>query len=80
LKPKVHGVCDIDGSELYQRDDDKPDAIKKRLETYRAQSAPLIDYYRKKGLVIDITCNSIDIPPAIMVDKIMVELKKIGKR
>lgn len=77
LKPKVPGKCDIDGSELYQRDDDRPDAIKKRLELYREQSAPLINYYRKKRLVVDIECNSIDIPPEIMVEKIMKELRKI---
>jgi len=77
LKPKAAGKCDTDGSELYQRDDDKPAAIKKRLQTYKEQSAPLIEHYRKHGLVIDITCNSIDIPPEIMVDKIMKEVRKI---
>lgn len=53
-KPKTEGVCDACGGELYVRDDDKPEAIGKRLEVYRAQTAPLIDHYRAKGLMIDI--------------------------
>jgi len=47
-KPKKEGVCDHCGGEVYIRDDDKPEAVQKRLEVYRAQTAPLIDYYRGK--------------------------------
>ena len=43
--------CDVDGSRLVQRDDDKPETIRKRLETYRAQTEPLIDYYEERGLL-----------------------------
>ena len=43
--PKAEGVCDADGGELYQRDDDKPETVKNRLGVYRDQTAPLIDYY-----------------------------------
>jgi len=53
-KPKQEGICDHCGGELYIRDDDREEAIKKRLEVYREQTAPLIDYYRKKGLLTDI--------------------------
>jgi adenylate kinase len=53
-KPKQNGVCDSCGGELYIRDDDREEAIAKRLEVYREQTAPLIDYYRNKGLLIDI--------------------------
>jgi adenylate kinase len=49
--PRVAGVCDVDGSELCQRDDDKPETIRKRLATYREQTAPLIDYYDQRGLL-----------------------------
>jgi adenylate kinase len=77
LKPKVEGICDVCGGELYQRDDDKPATIKERLKVYQKNTQPLIDYYRKKKLIIDIPCNSVDIPPEIMVDKIMKELDKI---
>jgi len=49
--PKKEGVCDKCGGELYHRDDDREDAIRQRLETYDEQTQPLIDYYRKLGLL-----------------------------
>jgi len=48
---KKEGVCDKCNGELFQRDDDKEETIKKRLEVYNAQTAPLMDYYGKKGIV-----------------------------
>jgi adenylate kinase len=47
--PKHDGVCDQDGSRLIQRDDDKPETVKKRLEVYHAQTKPLIDYYESRS-------------------------------
>lgn len=44
--PKVAGICDEDGGPLVQREDDKPDTIKKRLDVFEAQTMPLVDYYR----------------------------------
>jgi adenylate kinase len=49
--PKHEGRCDIDGSELIQRDDDAEPTVRKRLEVYRRQTAPLIDYYEERGLL-----------------------------
>src|SRR5512139_97041 len=49
--PKKEGVCDKCGGELFQRDDDKEATIKKRLDVYSAQTAPLFDYYSKKGIL-----------------------------
>ncbi len=49
--PKKEGICDRCGGELFQRDDDKEETIKKRLEVYNSQTAPLIDYYGKKGIL-----------------------------
>src|SRR3954466_1759586 len=49
--PKHEGVCDRDGSRLIQRDDDKPETIKKRLEVYHEQTKPLIEYYEQRGLL-----------------------------
>ncbi len=49
--PKNANVCDACGGELYQRDDDREEAIRARLKTYEAQTKPLIDYYRAKGLL-----------------------------
>ena len=49
--PKVAGICDHDGLELYQRDDDKVETIQERLRVYLKDTAPLIDYYRERGLL-----------------------------
>ena len=49
--PKHAGRCDIDGSELIQRDDDKEETVRKRLAVYHAQTAPLIDYYEQRGVL-----------------------------
>ncbi len=52
--PSVAGICDLDGSELYQRDDDKPETVKNRIKVYQEQTAPLISYYRNNGLLVEI--------------------------
>jgi|WetSurMetagenome_2_1015567.scaffolds.fasta_scaffold223042_2 adenylate kinase len=52
--PEVENVCDACGGELYQRDDDKEETVKSRLNVYSAQTEPLIGYYREKGLLHDI--------------------------
>jgi len=52
--PKKEGVCDKCGGELYQRDDDKEDTIIQRLKVYEDQTAPLIEYYRGKGVLYDV--------------------------
>ncbi len=49
--PREAGICDIDGGELYQRDDDKPETVKKRLYVYYKETSPLIGYYFAKGLL-----------------------------
>lgn len=58
FKPsKVEGICDICGSELVTRTDDTEEAIKTRLEVYRENSKDLIDYYKEKGVLVNITPN-----------------------
>jgi adenylate kinase len=47
-------VCDDCDGELYQRDDDRPETVRARLEVYREQTAPLIDYYRQAGLLKEV--------------------------
>ena len=49
--PKHEGVCDQDGSRLIQRDDDKPETVRNRLEVYHEQTEPLIEWYEEKGLL-----------------------------
>ncbi len=52
--PQKPGVCDLDGSALYQRDDDKAETVKRRIQVYLQQTAPLIAYYRERGLLKEI--------------------------
>jgi adenylate kinase len=52
--PRVAGKCDKCGGELYQRPDDREESVRKRLEVYSAETAPLIDYYVKKGKLLEI--------------------------
>lgn len=49
MPPKVEGICDIDGETLYQRDDDKVETVKTRIQVYLKQTQPLINYYKTKG-------------------------------
>jgi adenylate kinase len=52
--PKQAGICDHDGSELYQRDDDKAETVINRIQVYFAQTAPLIEYYQRAGQLLEI--------------------------
>ncbi len=62
LPPQKEGICDKCGGELYQRDDDKEEVIAKRLTVYKNQTEPLIEYYKKRGILknIDASTGSID--------------------
>ena len=53
--PKRPGVCDACGGELYQRDDDTEATVRNRLEVYRRQTAPLLDYYRQRNLLVTVS-------------------------
>jgi len=55
--PKVEGVCDVDGGEVYQRSDDTVETITNRLSVYKAQTAELIDYYRGNGVLRDVKAD-----------------------
>jgi adenylate kinase len=65
--PKQEGVCDIDGSELIVRDDDKPDVIRKRLETYHEKTEPLVSYYDSRSVLRRIAGEA---PPQEVAEKI----------
>jgi adenylate kinase len=70
--PKNPGKCDFDGSELYQRDDDKEETVKNRIQVYFSQTAPLISYYRDHGKLVEIDgTQSID----QVTDDLMAALK-----
>jgi adenylate kinase len=67
--PKVSGVCDNCSGELYQREDEKPETIKKRMKEYEKKTKLLIDYYKKEGLLADIDAN----PPLEEVEKVIAQ-------
>ena len=71
--PKKEGICDKCGGALMQRKDDMVNVVEERLKVYKKQTEPLIDYYKKKGIL-----NNVDVtgPPEIMVPKI---LKVLGQ-
>jgi adenylate kinase len=52
--PKTPGICDLDGTKLIQREDDKAETVERRIRVYSDQTAPLIDYYREKGLLVEV--------------------------
>ncbi len=52
--PHKAGICDVDGSELYQREDDKTETVKRRIRVYMEQTQPLIDYYNRQHLLVEI--------------------------
>ncbi|MFC9909091.1 adenylate kinase [Streptomyces sp. NPDC059862] len=54
-RPQTEGVCDVCGGQLYQRDDDSEETVRKRLEVYHTQTEPIIDYYKAQGLVVTIS-------------------------
>lgn len=51
---KIEGVCDVCGEKLILRDDDKPETVKKRLDVYHEQTQPLIDFYKKEGILVTV--------------------------
>ena len=64
-------TCERCGGELYQRKDDNPETVSKRLTVYKAQTAPLIDYYTKKGLLFNVKSNT---TPEDVFEKISAKL------
>ena len=72
LPPKVEGVCDKCGGELYQRDDDKQESIMHRMDVYREQTEPLINFYKNKGKITDLDAS-------IETDVLLGKFKEIFK-
>ena len=73
--PKVKGICDRCGGELYQRADDNPATIKKRLEVYLKETSPLIDYYKKAGKLVEVISEG---GPETVNQKILTALHRNG--
>jgi len=78
LKPKVENVCDKCGGPLYQRSDDNPEVIKKRLQVYQEQTKPLLEFFEEKKIPFVISnTTTLDQSPEPIVEKMMAELKRI---
>ncbi len=75
--PKKRGFCDEDGSELFQRDDDKPETVRRRLKVYEEQTEPLIEYYRERSLLIEINGDQ---PIDAVTEDILSSLEKEATR
>ena len=79
LKPEVEGVCDKCGGALYQRSDDQPDVIKRRIKVYQEQTSPLLQHYKKKNTPFIISSiTALDTPPETIVEEMLKELKKLN--
>ena len=79
LKPKRDNICDKCGGELYQREDDKPEVIQERLNVYRKKTEPLIECYKKKDLLKNVSCNDLMTPPEVIVEKIKSIIDSVQK-
>jgi adenylate kinase len=78
LKPRVEGVCDKCGGELYQRSDDTPEVIKNRLQVYEAQTQPILQKFREKNIPFVVAvCDKLEMPPENVVEQIVRDLERL---
>lgn len=71
--PRVRGICDVCGGDVVQRDDDTEDAIRRRLELYERETAPLVDWFEKRGLLA--TLDGVGTPDQV-TDRLVVEVDR----
>jgi adenylate kinase len=78
LKPKVENVCDKCGGALYQRSDDNPEVIKKRIQVYQEQTSPLLQHYKEKRVPFVISSiTALETQPETVLEEMLKELKKL---
>jgi adenylate kinase len=78
LKPKVDGVCDKCGGQLYQRSDDTAEVIKSRILIYERQTQPILEHYNKKKIsLIEFKCERLEMPPAKAIQEILNRLRDV---
>ncbi len=79
LKPKVEGVCDRCGGELYQRPDDTKEVIERRLKVYEEHTQPILRSFKEKKVPFVIAlCDKLEMPPETVVDSIVKDLQKLN--
>ena len=74
--PSTEGICDICAGELFQRDDDKPETVRHRLEVYYEQTAPLVGYYAEQGILVGIDAMG---PVDDVTDRAIAALRPFGR-
>lgn len=77
MPPKVPGVCDKCGGELYQRDDDKPEVVRRRLEVFKAQFEPIVSYYRGRGLLVEVDASE---QAEVVIPRVIAVLERVFNR
>lgn len=78
LKPKVEGVCDKCGGQLYQRPDDTAKVIKERIQVYEQQTQPILQHYKEKKVqFVEFKCEILDMNPDVAVESILRDLKRL---
>jgi adenylate kinase len=78
LKPKVEGICDKCGGPLYQRSDDTPEVIEKRIQVYGEQTRPILQFFKERTVPFVVAnCDALDTPPDAVVEIILQELRKL---
>jgi len=78
LKPKVDMICDKCGGPLYQRSDDNPEVIKKRIQVYEEQTRPILQLFREKTVPFVVAnCDALETPPENIVEEIVKDLRKL---
>jgi len=79
LKPKNDMVCDNCGGPLYQRPDDTPEVIKRRIMVYEKQTQPLLEYYKGKRVpFVEVKCEKLETPPDVIVQEILKGLERLN--
>lgn len=78
LKPKVEGICDRCGGQLYQRPDDTAKVIKERIQVYERQTQPILQHYKEKKVqFVEFKCEILDMNPDVAVESILRDLKTL---
>jgi len=78
LKPKKDMLCDKCSGQLYQRPDDTPEVIKKRIEVYENQTQPILQYYEEKNVpFVEFKTESLEMPPEVAVEEILKKLRQL---
>ncbi len=78
MPTKEEGICDKCGGPVVRRPDDEPEVIKKRLDVYKEQTEPLIEFYKNKGLTRDVVCNDIDQTPEQTLEDVLKVLEEFS--